>query len=233
MTGPPDQWMKEYGDASKLLEDISARMAERSSLPPSGPDTQHHLSALRRKVTVLSTRIDSLQSMLPKLPSRQRITEKELHRRQDMLVNLRSKANQMASALKMSNLGNRNDLLGDENKPVSEIDRTPGLDNYGLVGLQRQIMKEQDEGLEKLEETVISTKHIALAVNEELDLQSRLLDNFDQDVDLTASRLQRAQRRLAMFSKKVKSGCSCMCLLLMVALIVILAVAIWAIIKYL
>lgn len=34
---------------------------------------------------------------------------------------------------------------------------------------------EQDEGLEKLEETVISTKHIALAVNEELGLQTRLI----------------------------------------------------------
>lgn len=37
---------------------------------------------------------------------------------------------------------------------------------------------EQDEGLEKLEETVISTKHIALAVNEELDLHSRLIVCF-------------------------------------------------------
>lgn len=34
---------------------------------------------------------------------------------------------------------------------------------------------EQDEGLEKLEETVVSTKHIALAVNEELDLHARLI----------------------------------------------------------
>jgi hypothetical protein len=34
---------------------------------------------------------------------------------------------------------------------------------------------EQDEGLEKLEETVLSTKHIALAVNEELSLHTRLI----------------------------------------------------------
>lgn len=34
---------------------------------------------------------------------------------------------------------------------------------------------EQDEGLDKLEDTVISTKHIALAVNEELDLHTRLI----------------------------------------------------------
>lgn len=37
------------------------------------------------------------------------------------------------------------------------------------------INAEQDEGLEELEETVMSTKHIALAVNEELDLQKRLI----------------------------------------------------------
>ena len=34
---------------------------------------------------------------------------------------------------------------------------------------------EQDEGLEKLEGTIISTKHIALAVNEELTLHTRLI----------------------------------------------------------
>ena len=41
---------------------------------------------------------------------------------------------------------------------------------------------EQDEGLEKLEETVTSTKHIALAVNEELNLHARLLVGSFTDV---------------------------------------------------
>lgn len=36
-------------------------------------------------------------------------------------------------------------------------------------------MKEQDQDLESLEKTVMSTKHIALAVNEELNLHTRLL----------------------------------------------------------
>lgn len=35
----------------------------------------------------------------------------------------------------------RDDLLGQDSKQLSEINRTSGLDNYGLVGLQRQIMK--------------------------------------------------------------------------------------------
>lgn len=37
------------------------------------------------------------------------------------------------------------------------------------------VKAEQDDDLEKLEETVTSTKHIALAVNEELTLHTRLL----------------------------------------------------------
>lgn len=68
-------------------------------------------------------------------------TEKEMNRRRDMLVNLRSKVNQMASTLNMSNFASRDSLLGPEIKPADAMSRTSGLDNYGVVGLQRQIMK--------------------------------------------------------------------------------------------
>lgn len=64
-----------------------------------------------------------------------------MNRRRDMLSNLRSKVNQMASALNMSNFANRDNLLGPEIKPADAMSRASGLDNYGVVGLQRQIMK--------------------------------------------------------------------------------------------
>ncbi|KAJ8484805.1 hypothetical protein OPV22_017290 [Ensete ventricosum] len=197
------------------------------------PDTQRHLTAMRRKITILRTRLESLESFLSKLPSLQPIKDKELHKRQEMLANLKSKANQMASELNMSNFGNRKDLFGDSKKPADVVSRTAGLDNQGIVGLQRQIMREQDEGLEKLEETVLSTKHIALAVNEELDLHTRLIDDLDEHVDITDTQLQRVQKRLAILSKRTKGGCSCMCLLLSVVAIVILIVIAWVLIKYL
>ncbi|MBA0786689.1 hypothetical protein Gotri_027105 [Gossypium trilobum] len=105
-----------------------------------------------------------------------------MNRRKDMVANLRSKVNQMASAFNMSNFANRDSLLGPESKPDA-MSRTVGLDNSSLVA-------EQDEDLEKLEETIVSTKHIALAVNEELDLQTRLIDDLDQHVDISDSRLR-------------------------------------------
>lgn len=63
-----------------------------------------------------------------------------MNRRKDMLANLRSKVNQMASSLNMSNFANRDSLLGPEVKP-DVMNRIVGLDNNGLVGFQRQVMK--------------------------------------------------------------------------------------------
>ncbi|KAI3989784.1 hypothetical protein MKX01_040754 [Papaver californicum] len=233
MASSSDSWMKEFTEASKLSDDVSAMITDSGSLPSSGPDTQRYLSAIRRKITILRTRLDSLQSLLSKLPNKQNIKDKEMQKRQDMLTNLKSKANQMASALNMSNFATRDSLLGQEIKPADIMSRATGLDNRGLIGFQRQVMKEQDEGLEKLEETVYSTKHIALAVNEELTLHTRLIDNLDDHVEQSNSRLQRVQKRLAILSKRTKGGCSFMCLLLAVLGIVGLAVVAWLLIKYL
>ncbi|KAF5815031.1 putative target SNARE coiled-coil domain-containing protein [Helianthus annuus] len=221
MASSADPWTREYSEASKLADDITNMISERSSFG-TGPEAQRHSSAIRRKITILGTRLDSLQSLLTKLPAKQPLTEKEMNKRRDMLTNLRTKVTQMASTLNMSNFANRDSLLGPDIKPADAMTRVSGLDN-----------SEQDEGLEKLEETVISTKHIALAVNEELDLHTRLIDDLDEHVEVTDSRLKRVQKNLAILNKRTKGGCSCLCMLLSVIGIVVLVVALWLIIKYL
>ncbi|XP_078170841.1 syntaxin-52-like [Carex rostrata] len=232
MANPAELWVKEYGEASRLADEVSKMLAERGSLPPSGPETQRYLSGLRRRITILGTRLAKLEGDLSSLP-RKSISDKEMHKRQEMLSNLRAREKQMASSLNMTYAANREDLLGSSKGPADEVKRAAGLDNQGVVGLQRQIMREQDEGLEKLEETVHSTKHIALAVNEELSLHTRLIDTLDQRVEATDSRLQRVQKRLAILNKRNKAGCSCMCLLLSIVAIVILAAIVWMLLKYL
>ncbi|KAF3679137.1 Syntaxin-51 [Capsicum annuum] len=233
MASSGDSWIREYNEGLKLADDITNMISERSSLPPSGTEAQRHASAIRRKITILGTRLDNLQSILSKLPGKQPLTEKETNRRKDMLANLKSKVTQMASTLNMSNFANRDSLLGPEIKPADAMSRATGLNNDGVVGLQRQIMKGKFYSALLLPETVMSTKHIALAVNEELGLQTRLIDDLDEHVDVTDSRLQRVQRKLGILNKRTKGGCSCMCLLLAVLGIVILIVAIYMLIKYL
>lgn len=66
MAAPVDQWMKEYHKAGDLYKEIS-NMSERSSVP--GLEAQRHVSEIRTKITILCTRLDSLQSHLSSLPS--------------------------------------------------------------------------------------------------------------------------------------------------------------------
>jgi len=70
MASSSDSWMKEYNEAVKLADDITGMISERSSFPASGPETQRHASAIRRKITILGTRLDSLQSLLSKVPAK-------------------------------------------------------------------------------------------------------------------------------------------------------------------
>ncbi|GMJ15978.1 syntaxin of plants 51 [Hibiscus trionum] len=223
MASSSDTRMKEYNEAVRIADDINGMISGKSSLPASGPETQRHASAIRRKIIILGTRLDGLQSLLSGTTGKP-LTEKEMNRRKDMVLNLRSKSNQMASAFNMYNIANKDSLLGPETKPDA-MSRTVDLDNTGLV--------DQDEGLEKLEETVISTKHIALAVGEELDLHTRLIGDLDQHVDATDSRLRGVQKKLGILNKRVNSGCSCMCMVLAVVGIVILLVVVYLLIKYL
>ena len=60
---------------------------------------------------------------------------------------------------------------------------------------------------------------MAVAINEELDLQVALLDELDEDVDVTQSRLHAAKRRIADVLKR--SG-NCRSFLVLVSLITVL-----------
>ncbi|KAI4390079.1 hypothetical protein MLD38_002229 [Melastoma candidum] len=258
-----DLWLKEYNEAAKSADDIAGLISTYFDSLSSGPESFRPAPTVQRKLTILGTRLDGLQSALAKLPGNKCLlefcgSEKEMNRRKDMLSHLRAQVNQISAALRSSK-ENRDSLLGPDTKF--------GLGNQGLVGLQRQIMKgklltslsiccifvvkshhlndltkalffntfgaEQDNCLEKLEQTVVSTKHIALAVNEELELQVRLIDSLDQHVDSTDERMQRVRTNLAVLHKHTKSSCSCTCMLLAVPTIVILAAIVYLLIKFL
>lgn len=63
--------MKEYNEATKLADDINGMISEKTAMSGSGPESQRHFSAIRRKITILGNRLDSLEALLPKLPSKQ------------------------------------------------------------------------------------------------------------------------------------------------------------------
>lgn len=83
---------------------------------------------------------------------------------------------------------------------------------------------DQDDELEEISRVVTSTKHIGLAVGEELDLHARLLDDLDDDVDRTGTRLKRAQRLAKMVYEKSSDCKLIMCGSLLVVVLVLMLV---------
>nr|TKV98536.1 hypothetical protein SEVIR_9G566201v2 [Setaria viridis] len=131
----------------------------------------------------------------------------------------------------MNHSSDRNDLCGSSEKSTKiDVNSIADMDKGEMVNLQRKVMKEQDSQLEILEETVVSTKHIALAINEELDLQTRLIDDLDESVEDTSTQLQRAVRRLKKLNTRMRKDGSCWGIVLAVIAAVICVAVVWALI---
>lgn len=67
-----DSWMREYNDASKLADEISFMVSKKGPSLPVDTDSQRQHSAIRRKITILGTRLESLTSLLSNMPRKPR-----------------------------------------------------------------------------------------------------------------------------------------------------------------
>ncbi|CAL8461856.1 g1387 [Coccomyxa elongata] len=227
MTGP-DRWTDEYEDAKQLADDTLALIQERNvKFPHGGQEASRVTATARRKLGTLGSAIDSMRGYLESVECGH-ITENEKDRRRDLVNALKSRREQMLQSLRRDqNTANRTALMemNRPKAPASETLQTADLDNRGILQLQDQSMRQQDAELEELERTVTSTKHIALTVNEELDLHQRLLDDLDEDVDVTHNRMRTAHKKLKLVMRR-SGNCRSMCItiLLMVALAVIITI---------
>ncbi|CAG8704019.1 17828_t:CDS:1, partial [Acaulospora morrowiae] len=85
-------------------------------------------------------------------------------------------------------------VFGNSRMMPAETEVTRGLDNEGLVNLQRQTMEDQEHHVEQFSAILSRHKQIGLAIGQELDIQNQMLSELD--VDQTASKLRFATRKL-------------------------------------
>ena len=81
-----------------------------------------------------------------------------------------------------------------------ESDRTRALDNQGVLQLQQQLMREQDEDVDVLAAAVARQKQIGMEIQDELVLQKDLLGLLDEDVDRVQGKMDVARKRIGKIS---------------------------------
>ena len=82
-----------------------------------------------------------------------------------------------------------------------ETDQTRALDNSGLLQLQKSTMVHQDTALDELLGIIRRQKEVGMAIGQELEGQNTMLEELDEEVDRTESRLKVADRRLESIRK--------------------------------
>eukprot|EP00235_Prasinoderma_singulare_P008509 CAMPEP_0119168040 /NCGR_PEP_ID=MMETSP1315-20130426/6955_1 /TAXON_ID=676789 /ORGANISM="Prasinoderma singularis, Strain RCC927" /LENGTH=245 /DNA_ID=CAMNT_0007161515 /DNA_START=243 /DNA_END=980 /DNA_ORIENTATION=- len=228
-------WLRDFDEAKALEAEANAALGQRSAALQANDEqaAARLASQARRRVNALRARLDALAAAL-RSPRMGGVTERELQRRADMVERMRARADALGGMIARprggGGAGERDALFGGRggrgggasSSAPQETERTAALDNAGLLTMQEQVMSEQDDQLEDLSRIVGSTKHVALAVNEELDVHNRLLDDLDRDTEATGYTLKRAQRRLkGLMAKATSNWTLCIVLLLVIALVVV------------
>ncbi|XP_057812599.1 uncharacterized protein LOC131026687 isoform X2 [Cryptomeria japonica] len=66
-----DAWMREAGEAKQLVDEIESHIRERDSVMAAGADPSYHvLTAARRKLMVVGTKLDRLESLIHNPPTK-------------------------------------------------------------------------------------------------------------------------------------------------------------------
>ncbi|GAX76115.1 hypothetical protein CEUSTIGMA_g3558.t1 [Chlamydomonas eustigma] len=229
-----EPWVKDFEEAKYLAQEIIELIQERNVNSSTGPEASRKTATARRKLGTLGTEIARLLRWLES-DQASGLSESEKNRRRDSLYDLRSRREQMQYAMKRSNGQPERDALFKGMQPGSsskaghqtkETETTAELDSRGLLNLQQQIMKNQDMELEHMEKAIGSTKHIAVAIGEEVDLQTRLLDDLQDDVDVTNMRMRAATSRIKQIISASSTWKGGFCIFILIVTLVTLLVLI-------
>mmetsp|Transcript_13755 Transcript_13755/g.18903 ORF Transcript_13755/g.18903 Transcript_13755/m.18903 type:complete len:230 (+) Transcript_13755:1-690(+) len=194
-----DMWLRELEEAKKSADEAQELLHERTQAIDSGAEAVRLTGSIRRKLSGLKSKLDRLEAMLR---DRRTVSEQEGERRHDMVSRLHTRCDQMHSLLNKS-ADKRVAFSGvGMEGPARETEQTAELDNQGLIIMQRDIMRDQDEQLDDLSRVVSSTKHISIAIGEEVDLHNTLLGELEEEMDTSAWRLKTAIRKSKELLKK-------------------------------
>lgn len=229
-----DLWVKDYEAASVQAQEVVQIIQERNlNFPDGGPEASRRTAAARRKMGTLGTEIERLFQWLDSSQAAA-LSEQERFRRRDLLHALKNRREQILHSLKRTaNSQERESLLAGGSKRVvgQETEATAQLDNRGLLQLQENAMRQQDDDLVHLEKAVISTKHIALTIGEEVDLHTRLLEELEEDVDVTESRMRAATKRIQQVIKRSSSWKLGLCMFFLIVVFVVVVLLALKLIK--
>ncbi|KAK1756284.1 vacuolar morphogenesis protein 7 [Echria macrotheca] len=220
----PGTWTDLLREMKAALHEARVALGKRDSATENGARVEAGSQAKRALIKAGSL-LTSLNDGLRVLQETGKLGEGELRRRRDLLAVARVERDgldKLSSSLAASgavagggrqgvaSASERNQLMGGSpgpslhgprpggrvlGAPLPETERTRELDNEGVLLLQKDIMREQDQDVEALGRIVQRQKEMGLAIHDEVERHKLMLDRLNDDVDIVDRKLRVAKDR--------------------------------------
>ncbi|KAI1378429.1 Phox-like protein [Hypoxylon crocopeplum] len=210
----PGTWLDLHGEMKRDLQEARRCLAKRDSATDNSTALEAGSAAKKALVKaggLLTVLINGLRAM----QDARRLGEGEIRRRKDLLAAARVEREDLdklstavsaamkASQRAMPSAADKTALIGNGPKtrgrvlgvPLPETERTRELDNQGVVQLQRQMMKEQDEDVEGLTKIIRRQREMAEAIHREVEEQTVMLDHVNEQADVVSTKVNVAKNR--------------------------------------
>jgi len=202
---------------------------------------------IRNQIQSINSSLNLLEKDLSQAEEKRLVTSGELRKREDTLVdlsNFKERLEQLAekgeiSKASSSSLTSINDplgasdvlksrLMGGKKSQKLEIEEEDpdGEETGNLLSTQRQLVAKQDEHLDSLSNVLSKQKEISLHISEELELQSKLLDDLDDGLDKTQGKMGKANKALNHVAKASTTSKSGVFFVVLLVLLIITAVVV-------
>jgi len=99
-----------------------------------------------------------------------------------------------------------------------------GMDNQQIHEYHSQVLREQDEQLDRLGASIGRQRELSMAIGDELDGQALLLDDVEEGVDRHAAQFRRAKGRLDRFSRKARENWSLSVIVVLIVILLLLII---------
>ncbi|KAF2145412.1 uncharacterized protein K452DRAFT_324417 [Aplosporella prunicola CBS 121167] len=98
------------------------------------------------------------------------------------------------------------------------------LTNEQIHAYHRSVLREQDDQLDRLGESIGRQRELSMAIGDELDGHVLMLDEVDEGVDRHQSQLDRAGKRLAKVGRRARENWSMTIIVVLIVILVLLIV---------
>eukprot|EP01051_Picozoa_sp_SAG22_P004313 SAG22_NODE_228_length_14619_cov_4.604132_1_plen_240_part_00 len=224
-------WDNKMKAAKQMAPEIKAEIKriKSSGATEAGAERAQQKSEIEMYLRQLNDDIAELDSKLEQPPL---ATSEDYTKRRTAIGEMRKQCSDLEKMWRAKgNTRTKNELMGSSPRggagpvsrsdPVREDESTIGLSNDGMLGMQQQVLRQQDQQFEDIHSGVRRVKLIGENIRDEGTLQDRLLDEVYDGQEAVQRKLQREQTNMEKIMKNGKNGGSmCIICLLIIALVI-------------